>query len=154
MEWTHRQPGTAQLLPRLIGHHPRGLLFLTDRKAPAGRPSCSAAVLHVSTVHPALRLTDRPGHDHTPGQASHPANLPQERAAALVLHGFAGSLTAARLRVRVRAARRPVARTPDPAAAPPRTGRSGPYRPYGRTVVHPRSMAMASSCSHSMRGPE
>jgi integrase/recombinase XerD len=42
-EWIHWQSGTAQLLPRLIGRRTRGLLFLTDRKAPAGTPTSTCA---------------------------------------------------------------------------------------------------------------
>lgn len=75
MEWIHRQPGTAQLLPHPIGSRIGGPLLLTDREAPGGRPSCSAAVRHVSAVHPALRLADRPAGDHTwPGES--PAEPP------------------------------------------------------------------------------
>lgn len=38
-EWIHWESGTAQLLPRLIARRIRGLLFLTDRKAPGRTPT-------------------------------------------------------------------------------------------------------------------
>ncbi|MFE5588011.1 tyrosine-type recombinase/integrase [Kitasatospora sp. NPDC056531] len=38
-EWIHWQSATAQLLPRLIAGRSQGPLFLTERRAPAGKPT-------------------------------------------------------------------------------------------------------------------
>ncbi|MEW2491540.1 hypothetical protein AB0915_37050, partial [Streptomyces sp. NPDC048411] len=82
-EWIHRQPGTAQLLPRLIADRTRGPPFLTERRAPGSTPN-----LGVCPATGRARLSYRRAEEifeETTQRLANPLARPEQWAA---VHGF------------------------------------------------------------------